>query len=228
MSALIWKKYKSITKSKKSIIYFWVIPIIIILVLFFYGKNPEASVFYFPIIIILFGFFTDQMNLEYIIYKEYALYTPITLKKSWIINSTITWLSNFIYSTVLLLLGYIAYWFIFGELYVPFLYILKGLINGLWGFGFILFSSQYEIDHTKWKQYLCFTWIPAALILIFLLDEKSTILPIKFDCCICLGLCSLLFLLLALLINKNVNTEKYILSLENIKKMMSVKFNLID
>lgn len=228
MNALVWKKYKSITKNRKNIVRFFLVPVVIMLGLFFFGKTAEASVFYFQIITILLGFFTDQMDLENIIHKEYAMYTPLTLKKSWIINSTIIWLSNFLYTFALMFLGYLAHWCVFGKLYIPFLFLLKGAINGLFGLGFILFGSQYEIDHAKWKQYLCFIWMPAALLLMFLLDEKSKILPIGFDICVYLGLCSLILAILALIINKRVNTEKYIISLENIRRMVSAKFNLID
>lgn len=228
MTALIWKKYKNIVKNKKNAMRFFLLPIVIMLGLFLFGESPEASVFYLQFVLVLLGLFTDQMDLENMIYKEYTIYTPMTLKKSWIINSFIIWIINFLYSLILIIMGYFAYWCVFAKLYVPFLSLLKTVINGVSGFGFILFGTQYEIDHTKWKQYLYFVWIPAVILLIFLLDEKSKKLPTGFDLCIYLGLCSIVLIVVALIINKNINTEKYILSLEHVQKMVSAKFNLID
>jgi len=228
MNALIWKKYKNIIGNRKNTIYFLGIPIAIMLLLFFYGKNPEAIVFYFSVISILLGFFTDQMDLETLIYKEYALYTPMTLKKSWIMNSVINWFSKFLYSSVILILVYLIYWFTFGELYVPLFILLKGLLNGISCFGIILFCSQVEVDFAMWKQYLFFIWVPALLLLVFIMDAKSSIIPVGFSMCVWLALFSLAFATLALIINKNVNIEKYILSLEKVTKIASVRFNLMD
>ncbi len=228
MNALLWNKLTILATNKHIFARAFLLPIALLSVLFFGGYSQETSVCYFPIVAIWISFFVDQMDLENMLYKEYCMYTSMSLKKSWVINSLIIWLSGLLYSMILLLLGYLIYWFVFDNLYVPFVFLLKGFINGISMFGFVLFSLQYEVDHTKWKQYAFYTSLIVLPILLLLFNDETYILPTKFNFSIYLFLLGLALAIVSLLINKKANNEKYITSLQNIRSMVFSQFNLTD
>lgn len=228
MNALLWKKIRIITKNKHIFARAFLPPITLLLVLFFWGHSKEASVCYFPITTIWMSFFANQMDLENMLYKEYCMYTPMSLKKSWIINSLIIWLGGLLYSMLLLVLGYFVHWAVFGNFYIPVAFLLKGLINGISMFGFVLFSLQYEVDHAKWKQYSFYLSLMIMPILLLLFSDEVYILSTKLSFSMYSLLVGLALAIISLLINKKVSNEKYITSLDNIRSMTFSKFNLTD
>lgn len=228
MNALLWKKYKWFARNKKNTIYFFIVPIVVLLSMFFLNKNHDIVTFYFPFIVTILGMLFDSTDIENIVHKEFTMYTPITLKKCWIMNAVISWSTRLIYSVGLFILGYLAYNLIYGGFYTSFFILLKGIINGFAAFGVILFSSQCEVDFTIWKQYLSFMWGSAAILWIFILDKSSSVFPTSFAFSVCLLTFSLILIILALSINKNINTEKFIKSLENVRRIASSRFNLVD
>lgn len=229
MNALIWKKFKWITQNIKTFLYFFMVPIGIAVWLFFSTNNKDALICYFPFISILIGILFDQMDIENITNKGYVLYTPISLKKGWIYNAFISWGFRFIYSTIIVTLGLFFYKFIYGCPYVTFTTFSKGILNGLSAFGIVLFATQYEVNFAKWKQYLSFAWvIPVLLCAVMCENSISDIIPTDIFTLIYIFIFSVFLICTALIINKNINTEKFILSLEKIKKIASAHFNVMD
>ncbi len=229
MNALIWKKFKWITQNIKTFSYFFIVPIGMAVWLFFSTNNKDALICYFPFIATVTGILFDQMDIENITNKGYALYTPISLKKAWIYNALISWGFRFIYSIIIMTLGLFLYEFIHGSPYVTFATFLKGILNGFSAFGIVLFSTQYEVDFARVKQYFAFAWIIPVLLCVAMCENSmSAMIPTDIFALLYIFVFSAFLMCIALIINKNVSAEKFILSLEKIRKIVSARFNVID
>lgn len=230
MNALMWKKYKWITLNLKNIYHFFFVPIAALLILYFLSSNNNAVLCYFPFISITLGIFFDQMDIENMVYKEYAMYTPMSLKESWLFGAITSWLFRFIYSFIILTLGMVIYNLLYGAWYAPWIFFVQGFINGISAFGVILFATQYEIDLSKWKQWLSFMWMPSAILWAFMLDNNkvSHLIPTEFKYCIYLLIFSLILTAFSFWQSKKVTTEHFINSLEGIRKTVAAKISIID
>lgn len=228
MIALMWKKYKCITHNLKNIVYFFIIPIALLLILTT-SNNNNAVLCYFPFISITFGILFEQMDIENIVQKEYAMYTPMSLKESWIFSSVTLWLFRFIYSVLTLILGMLVYRFLNGVWYAPLEFLVQGVINGVSALGIVFFATQYEMDFSRLKQWLSFVWVPSALICALMLDNKaSEFIPTGFKYCVYLLILSTTLLFFSLWQSKKVTTENFINSLGEVRKIVTAKFNIID
>lgn len=65
---------------------------------------------------------------------------------------------------ILLLLGYLVYWFVFGNLYVPFVFLLKELVNRM-DLSFFLFSMKWI--KLQYAFYAHLIILPILLLLLF-------------------------------------------------------------
>lgn len=228
MNALIWKKYKWMTQDLRNIIRYFIVPIVILLMLAF-SRNKNALLCYFPFISITLGLIFDQIDIEDMVQKEYAMYTPMTIKKSWVFNSVISWIIRFVYSILILVIGMIVYKFYYGFWYASWKFFIYGIVNGVSAFGVILFANQYEIDFSMWKQWLCFMWVPSVILFTLMLEGKTiNFIPTKFEYCIYLLIFSSLLVVFSFWQSKNVTTEKLISTIVKPRKYIVEKFDILD
>lgn len=135
------------------------------------------------------------------------VFTPLTPKKAWIINSLITSVSYYIYTCVCNILSVVFYNSMY-SLSIPKEYIIYGFLNLIPVVGITLFSTLSNVENTPIKQWVAAPVSLISLTFFIMLLFFHEFFPVNFYSILFLKFFGIILILLAFIINNKISNEK--------------------
>lgn len=218
IKALIWKKYIELKNIKLKLLVFLIIAPACFIGLCFLEIPHEQVVFYFAVVLQPLVLMS-HWNLEDFAYSGIALITPLSPKRSWIVNSLIMSINGYLYSFITLLIGSSVYRLITGHEYVNPIYFLYSLFTFSTVVALTISATLHFVDNSLAKQWIQVPFSLFGISLIFLLIFAPYILPIGLVGIVINIITSFAIIGFCLLLNHNIKNEVVFINSEKILKV---------